>query len=135
MANPSAEMIERYDERYRLVDHPVMRRIERSVIGADFGSTSYTTAAQADLLCELLDLAPGKRMLDVGTGAGWPGSYLAQSAGCEAVLTDIPFEGLCAAQSRIERESIDAAVIACSGAPLPFRNASFDAVTSSDVFC
>ena len=54
-----------------------------------YGANGYTTAAQANLLAQRLDLGPGKRLLDVGSGRGWPGLYLAASTGCTVVLTDL----------------------------------------------
>ena len=135
MSFPSDDMIDNFNSRYRASAEPVIRRIEQQVIGSDYGSTSYTTIAQANLLRDILDLGPEKRLLDIGTGAGWPGIYLAQSSECDVVLSDVPFEGLDVARSRAQTEKTNGSVVASSGAPLPFRDSSFEAVTSSDVFC
>lgn len=47
----------------------VAARMERLVIGADFGADGYTTAEQAEELARRL----GLRLLDVGSGKGGPG--------------------------------------------------------------
>ena len=112
-----------------------MRRAEIRVIGSDYGATSYTTRAQADLMARLLELGPGKLLLDIGSGAGWPAIYLGDATGSRVVLTDSPFEGLRVASRRIRHDGVEGSVLAASGDSLPFRDHTFDAATSSDVFC
>jgi cyclopropane fatty-acyl-phospholipid synthase-like methyltransferase len=124
-----------FNERYRIVGEPAIRRAELRVIGSDYGATSYTTRAQADRLARLLELAPGKVLLDIGSGAGWPGIYLARSTGCRIVLTDLPLEGLRGASHRMRDEGVTGGVVAASGDFLPLRDSMFDAATSSDVLC
>lgn len=135
MPDLSASLVEEFDAYYRIVDEPVMRRIESRVTGSDYGASSYTTRSQADRLTELLGLAPGKLLLDFGSGAGWPGVYLARSSGCDVVLVDLPLEGLRRADRRRRVEGVRGGVVAASAALLPLRDLVFDAATSSDVLC
>jgi ubiquinone/menaquinone biosynthesis C-methylase UbiE len=114
-----------------------MRDLERSVCGCDYGSTSWTTRREAEQIIELLELRPGAKLLDVGAGSGWPGLYLAHRSGCDVVLVDLP---LAALRSALERATADAMtgrceVVAADGAALPFKDASFDALSHSDVLC
>jgi methylase of polypeptide subunit release factors len=111
--------------------------IERDVIGAVWGANGYTTVDQADELGRRLKLRPGGRLLDVGTGRGWPGLYLAKQSGCSLVGTDMPVEGLVQAARRARREGLDERVslVAAGGSAQPFRSASFDAVVLTDVLC
>lgn len=46
----------------------VAARVERLVIGADFGADGYTTVEQADELARRLGMRPGLRVLDLGSG-------------------------------------------------------------------
>lgn len=124
-----------FSERFRIVTDPAMLRTERKVIGGDYGATSYTTMDQADDLAGCLGLTTGKILLDLGSGPGWPGSYLASSTGCTAVLTDPTLEGMAVAAERSRRDELDTTTVVATGTALPFREAVFDAVTSSDVFC
>ena len=135
MSDESRNLIEEFDARYRIGDEPVMCRIEHAVMGSDYGATSYTTRQQADRLADLLDLAPGKLLLDFGSGAGWPGIHLARSTGCDVVLTDLPLEGLRTANRRMRDDGVRGAVIAATAASLPLQDQGFDAATSSDVLC
>src|SRR5438067_616110 len=70
-------------------------------------ANGYTTVAQADELGRRLELGPGSRLLDLGTGRGWPGLYLAKQTGCSMVGTDMPVEGLAIAARRAGAEGMD----------------------------
>ena len=135
MPEEPRDLLQEFDAHYRIVEEPVMLEIDREVIGSDYGATSYTTRQQADRLAGLLELGPGKLLLDIGSGAGWPGIHIAKSTGCEVMLTDLPLEGLRRAGHRLRDDGVGGAVIAASGAALPFRDRVFDAFTSSDVLC
>lgn len=124
-----------HGEHYRIVEEPVFRRVERKVIGSDYGATSYTTRIQADRLARHLDLRAGMLVLDVGSGAGWPGIYLAATTEARVILTDIPLEGLSVASRRIHEDHATSDVVAASGDSFPFPDRTFNAVTSSDVLC
>ena len=127
----------RFEERYAIPTGDANSRIERAVIGAVWGANGYTTVDQADQLGRLLDLTPGGRLLDVGTGRGWPGLYLASRTGCALVGTDMPVDALAIAARRARVENIDdrVALVAAGGADQPFRARSFDAIVHTDVLC
>ena len=111
-----------------------MIRAEQEVLGGDYGAASYTTMEQADHLADCLELGPGKLVLDVGSGAGWPGIYLAASTGCSVVLTDPTWEGMVIAAGRARSEGVMAVAAVASGTALPFREGTFDAAISSDAY-
>ena len=126
-----------FSDRYGRPASDATRELERLVIGGDFGANGYTTMAQADLLAAALDLRGGQRQLDVGSGRGWPGLYLAKVTGCTTVLTDIPEQGLRIARDRAALEGVaerTAAVVA-SARRLPFEPQSFEAIVHTDVLC
>ena len=126
-----------FGERYGRPASDATRELERRVIGQDFGANGYTTSSQADLIARTLDLRKGHRLLDVGSGRGWPGLYLAKVSGCEVVMTDIPHEGLSTAQKRAAIEGISerAWAVVASARRLPFGPESFDAIVHTDVLC
>jgi hypothetical protein len=126
-----------FEQRYGITASPVAREIERRVIGGDWGANGYTTMAQADQLASGLDLSQTDRLLDLGTGRGWPGLYLAASTGCRVVLTDLPLEGLRVAASRAAAEGLTTrvGVLAAAASRPPFQPGSFDAIIHTDVLC
>ena len=115
----------------------LMLEIEHEATGSDYEVTSYTPRDQVQEMGQLLGLRPGKCLLDVGAGSGWPGLYLARTTGCEVVLVDLPFEGIRTASLRAARDRLDDRCWTAVGdaRALPFRNASFDAITHCDVLC
>ena len=135
VVNESWDVIDEFDTRYRIAGESVVRRIEVKTIGSDYGASSYTTRDQADRLASLLALAPGRTLLDVGSGAGWPGIYVARTTGCDVFLADLPPEGLRRAHRRMLDEGVRGVVVAAGGAELPLRDEALEAATSSDVLC
>jgi 2-polyprenyl-3-methyl-5-hydroxy-6-metoxy-1,4-benzoquinol methylase len=126
-----------FDQRYGAALPPIACQIEQRVIGGDWGANGYTTMDQADTLAHELHLSATDRLLDLGTGRGWPGLYLATRTGCQVVLTDLPLEGLRVAANRATREGLAArtTVVAAAASALPFQAGSFDAVIHTDVLC
>lgn len=128
---------ETFAGRYASAPTEVAAAIEEIVIGAVWGANGYTTLEQADELGRRLDLAPGRLLLDLGTGRGWPGLHLAATTGCRVVGSDMPVEGLSIARRRAGAEGIGdrVALVVASGADVPFRAQSFDAIVHTDVLC
>ncbi len=130
-------MVERFSKTYGLARSEGMMEIERAVCGCDYGGTSWTTRDEARKVAEMLALGPGKRLLEVGAGAGWPGLYLAKRTDCDVALIDLPLEGLRVA---VERAAADKLAGTCwvaqaDGVAMPFPDGCFDAVYHSDVLC
>ena len=131
------ELVCRFAKDAEFARSVAMRDLERSVCGCDYGSTSWTTRREADRITQLLELRPAAKLLDVGAGSGWPGLYLAHRTGCDVVLVDLPLAGLRIALERATTDSLSqrCEVVAADGAALPFKDASFDALSHSDVLC
>jgi SAM-dependent methyltransferase len=126
-----------FRDRYAAPSVPTLDEIEGQVIGAAWGANGYTTVDQAHELARRLDLRGGVRLLDVGTGRGWPGLYFAVRYGCDVVGTDMPLDALAAGTARAHREhAIDRyAAVSAAAAHQPFRRGGFDAVVLTDVLC
>ena len=112
---------------------PSERLVSREVFGSDDPVYGYTTPEQADALVRHLQLGPGKRLLDIGAGLGWPGVHLARASRCMAVLSDVPALGLREAMRWARQQGVDAAFVRATGGRPPFRPRSFDAIVHTDV--
>jgi cyclopropane fatty-acyl-phospholipid synthase-like methyltransferase len=131
------EGVERARQTYAVGEHRVAREVELRTLGSDFGANGYATLAEVNELAGMLGLGPGRRLLDVGCGQGWPGLYLARQTGCTVVLTDVPIDGLVTAARRATREGLGcrAWALAARGQMLPLLPAVFDAAIHTDVLC
>jgi protein-L-isoaspartate O-methyltransferase len=131
------ERLQAFRERYGRRQTDTARRIERQVLGHDAGQNGYTTLDQARRLVSLLELGPGSRALDLGTGRGWPGVFLAAVSGCAVTVTDIPVAALRHARREAAALAVSERVeaVSAAGARLPFAPGSFDGVVHADVLC
>ncbi len=138
--NPSAEesaLQDRFAESYQRGRTAVMQTIERAVCGCAYGGTSYATRQEADDVGAMLALRPGRRLLEVGAGSGWPALYLAGQSGCDVTLADLPLDGIRIAARRAVVDRLPGACLAvvADAAHLPFRDGCFDVINHSDVLC
>lgn len=93
-------------------------------------SASHGLREDLDRMLRLLDLPPGARALDVATGGGHTAMALAKRAR-DVVATDVTRAMLDAvARSAAERGARNVRRALADAHALPFRDASFDAVTS-----
>ena len=131
------EALARFRGRYAIAASDTAAGVEQRVLGAAWGADGYTTVDQADELARWLALGPDHLLLDVGTGRGWPGLYLAARTGCRLVGADMPLDGLRAAMVQAGRQRLQpqVAMVAASAANLPFRRQTFDAIVHTDVLC
>lgn len=127
----------RFEDVYARSVSPVMLEIEREVCGCDYGGNSWTTREQADDLIRLLGLNGESRLVDLGAGSGWPALYLSNESGCDITLIDLPEIGLQLAEQRARVDGFNERVstLVADAADLPFPDASFDAISHSDLLC
>ncbi len=130
-------LFERFSKKYAIIRSPLLQRLECAICGSDYGATSYTTLEQARALHARLALQPDEQLLEIGAGSGWPGLFLASESGCAVTLTDLPLEGLQVARQRAADDGLEGRcrLAVASAAALPFRDASFDAISHADVLC
>ena len=126
-----------FQERYRNTPSLLTRQIEQRVIGGDWSANDTTmakpTPSPASFTCR-----PPTTLLDLGSGRGWPGLYLAARTGCRVVLADLPLEGLRVAANRATSEALAArtGVVAAAASGLPFpRAGGFDVIIPAPMCC
>lgn len=122
---------------YEVSSLPAVRALERSVLGCDYGGTSWTTVHQIEHIVSSLQLTPGRRLLELGCGSGWPGLYLSLITGCRVTLLDIPLIALRLARKRAALDDISERVdlVNASATMLPFAAGTFEVISHSDVLC
>jgi 2-polyprenyl-3-methyl-5-hydroxy-6-metoxy-1,4-benzoquinol methylase len=124
-----------YSANYGNFQTDLYAQIRQEAFGEDIGQNSWLTAGEQDKFLEWLDLSSGKRLLDVGCGAGGPALRIATATGCSVVGIDVHEQAVTTASSlaaqrglagRTEFRATDAT------GRLPFADASFDAITCID---
>jgi SAM-dependent methyltransferase len=88
-------------------------------------------------LGELLQLGPGRRVLDVAAGNGSSAIYVAERFGCEVVGVDYGEESVAVARAAAAEAGLAETVHFEQGdaEKLPFASASFDAILCECAFC
>ncbi len=122
---------------YDLSKLPEIKKLEQSALGSDYGGTSWTTRQQVGDAAAALGLNSDSRLLDIGSGSGWPGLLLGKLSRCDVTLLDIPLNALQQAAERAadDRMTEQVGVVAGSGTSLPFAAGTFDRISHSDVLC
>src|ERR1700687_3307021 len=124
-----------YGANYGNFQTELYAQIRREAFGEDIGQNSWLTSDEQDRFLEWLDLSPGKTLLDVACGAGGPALRIAAVTGCSVVGIDVHEQAGTAANSLAAQHGLpERAEFRCTDAtgPLPFSDASFDAITCID---
>jgi SAM-dependent methyltransferase len=124
-----------YDAHYRRFGSELAVAMRREIYGRDLGQTGWRSAGEQAEIAAMLELGPGRLLLDVACGSGGPSLDLAERTGCAVTGLDAEAAGVAHARSAAgQRGLAPRATFAqqdCGG-PLPFPDASFDAVLCVD---
>lgn len=128
---------ERFAERYRVSHSDAMIAVELEALGTDYGATGYTDRAEADAIGELLGLTADSLLVDLGSGCGWPGLYLAGRSQCRVVTIDPVASGVrrSAARGRADGLAGRHLAVVGDGSTLPLAGGVADAIVHVDVLC
>jgi len=124
-----------YDANYGNFETELYAQIRHEAFGEDIGQNSWLTSDEQDRFLAWLDLSPGKTLLDVACGAGGPALRIAATTGCSVVGIDVHEQAVRTASSlATQRGLAERAEFLATDAsgPLPFSDASFDAITCID---
>ena len=124
-----------YNANYGNFQTDLYSEIRREAFGEDIGQNSWLTSDEQDRFIRWLELSPGKTLLDVACGAGGPALRIAATTGCSVVGIDVHEQAIATATSLAAQRGIAGRAefrVADASAPLPFSDASFDAITCID---
>ena len=124
-----------YDANYGNFQTELYAEIRREAFGEDIGQSSWITADEQDRFLGLLELSPGKRLLDVACGSGGPALRIATKTGCSVVGIDMHEDAVSTANSLAAHDGLSDRAefrVANAAEPLPFPDAFFDAITCID---
>ena len=127
-----------YNSSYGNYERDVYREVRQETYGEDFGQTSWVTTEESHEIPRLLELTSNSSVLEIGCGSGRYALYVAEVTGCRVVGLDLNSEGIRNASALAERQNLSSQVHfqQCDvSRPLPFADATFDAVYSNDVLC
>jgi SAM-dependent methyltransferase len=124
-----------YNSNYGNFQTELYAQIRQEAFGEDIGQNSWLTAQEQDKFLAWLNLSPTKTLLDVACGAGGPALRIAATTGCAVVGIDVHEQAVTTACSlAAQRGLAERAKFLSTDAtgPLPFPDASFDAITCID---
>ena len=124
-----------YDANYGNFETDLYAEIRRDAFGEDIGQSSWITADEQDRFLPLLNLAPGKTLLDIACGSGGPAMRVVEKTGCSLVGVDVHGQAVSTATSLAAQRGLSDRTRFHQGdatVALSFPDASFDAITCID---
>ena len=130
-----SEKVELFYSSYKNYSEDSYQAIRKETFGEDIGQNSWLTVEEYRKIFSLLQLAPGKRVLEIASGSGGPAMFMVKETGC--LLTGLEFNdhGVSHAKKLAEENGLSDKISFQEGdasKPLPFPDDSFDAVVCID---
>jgi cyclopropane fatty-acyl-phospholipid synthase-like methyltransferase len=127
--------VELYNGTYKNYAEELYGEIRRETYGEDIGQNSWLTADEYREFFRIMDLGPGKKVLEIATGSGGPAVFMVKETGCVLTGIDINENGVNNARRLAEENGLSDQITFVLGdatATLPFPDGSFDAIVSID---
>ena len=133
-----ATKVDLYNGAYGNYEAETYRQIRIETYGEDFGQTSWVTTEESNRIPEILNLAPGSSVFELGCGSGRYALQLARKCGCCILGVDINESGVRTAGRLAEDAGLSSVCrfAQCDASKqLPYNDGNFDAAFSNDVLC
>ena len=124
-----------YDVHYGNFQEELYAQIRQETFGEDIGQNSWITSAEQDMFLGWLELAPGKRLLDVACGSGGPALRIAAITGCSVSGIDAHEQAISTANSWAAQRGLSKRTefrVTDAAKPLSFTDGAFNAITCID---
>jgi len=124
-----------YDANYKNFGSELYAELRREAYGGDMGQTSWISTDEQNRTVAMLNLSPGKILLDVACGSGGPALRIAERTGCSIVGVDVHKDGVANGNSLAAQRGMGERAkfqVADATAQMPFPDESFDAITCID---
>src|SRR5512145_2574901 len=126
--------IDLFDSTYAHFTERVLEVVRRETYGRDIGQNSWLTADEYDRFLSWLAPDAAHHLLEVASGSGGPARYAAER-GCRVTGIDANASGVATANAAIAGTELAARLdfaVADANEPLPFDDATFDAMQCID---
>src|ERR1700678_1035685 len=133
-----SDKVELYDGASGNYDLDVYKQVRIEAYGEDFGQTSWVTTEESEEIPRSLALTSDSSVLEIGCGSGAYALHIAQEFGCHILGVDINDLGIHTANQLAVSAGMEHQVrfeVCDVSRPLPFADATFDAVFADDVLC
>jgi cyclopropane fatty-acyl-phospholipid synthase-like methyltransferase len=131
----SPPLVGYYDTNYGNFQTDLYAQVRREAYGEDIGQQSWLTSSEQDRFLGWLNLSSGKKLLDVGCGAGGPALRIAASTGCSVVGIDVHAQAIATANSLAAQRGLTSRAefrVSDATGRLPLPDSCFDAITCID---
>jgi 2-polyprenyl-3-methyl-5-hydroxy-6-metoxy-1,4-benzoquinol methylase len=131
----SPPLVGHYDANYGNFQTDLYAQVRREAFGEDIGQQSWLTSSEQDRFLGWLNLSSGKKLLDVGCGAGGPALRIAASTGCSVVGIDVHEQAIATANSLAAQRGLTSRAefrVSDATGRLPLPDSCFDAITCID---
>jgi SAM-dependent methyltransferase len=133
-----AERVNLYDNVYGDFGGAAEAAVRQETYGEDIGQSSWMTVGEWRRFADHVRVRPESHVLEVGSGSGGPAVYLAATTRCRITGVDINESGVQNGERLASRDEVAGRATfkrVDASQPLPFPDASFNAVISNDAIC